>query len=334
MGAATIAKILQTATTLLRDMIKNDGKGIATVVVGIISIFFGLLMLVIIPTVIYERIPVTMTKEQAVWYWQAAKEVTEMTQSPCDDGVYVDWQEVIAIDTVRLKQNFNKSNDKRAKELALKFVEEVGICTHCTGEGEDVVCTDYPVYRLKTIDEVMEELEMQEEQQETVKEKYLAIRYDFLIGFKSESVAGDYDALYSGAMTWPVPSWHSVSSPYGKRFHPVTGSYKMHYGIDIPAPEGTPIIAPSDGQIQSYAFSKGVGWTMVVDHGENERGDRITTRYCHLLENVSAVGKIVNTGEVIAISGNTGYLTTGPHLHFEVCVNGVTVDPAEYFKAR
>ncbi|HBQ26679.1 MAG TPA: hypothetical protein DD791_09840 [Syntrophomonas sp.] len=127
---ATALKIIQAIVTVIRDMIENDGKGIAAVVVGFISMFFALVLLVIMPVVIHERIPVTMTKEQAIWYWQAAKEVTEMTQSPCDDGVYVDWQEVIAVDTVRLKQNFKKSNEKRAKELALKFVEEDGECTY------------------------------------------------------------------------------------------------------------------------------------------------------------------------------------------------------------
>ena len=127
---ATAWKIIQAAIAVLRDMIENDGKGIATLLVGIISIFFGLLLLILMPVVIHERVPVTMTQEQAVWYWQAAKEVTEMTQSPCDDGVYVDWQEVIAIDAVKLKQNFKKSSAGRAKMLALKFVEEIGICIH------------------------------------------------------------------------------------------------------------------------------------------------------------------------------------------------------------
>ena len=127
---ATALKIIQAIATAVQDMIENDGKGIAAVVVGIITVFFGLILLVIMPVVIHERVPVTMTKEQAVWYWQVAKEVTEMTQSPCDDGVYVDWQEVIAVDTIRLKQNFKKSNEKRAKELALKFVEEDGECTY------------------------------------------------------------------------------------------------------------------------------------------------------------------------------------------------------------
>lgn len=129
MGAAAL-KALQVVATVLRDMIEKDGKTLAAIAVGVISLFIALLVMVIMPVVIHERVPVTMTKEQAVWYWQAAKSVTEMTQSPCDPGVYVDWQEVIAIDAVRLKQNFKKSSPKRALELAKRFIEESGTCTY------------------------------------------------------------------------------------------------------------------------------------------------------------------------------------------------------------
>jgi|LSQX01.2.fsa_nt_gb D-alanyl-lipoteichoic acid acyltransferase DltB (MBOAT superfamily) len=133
MGAAVLKAALravQVIAAVLRDLIENDGKTLATIAVGVISVFIALLIMVIIPVVIHERVPVCTTKEQAVWYWQAAKSVTEMTQSPCDPGVYVDWQNVIAIDAVRLKQNFNKSSLERAYELALRFVEETGTCTH------------------------------------------------------------------------------------------------------------------------------------------------------------------------------------------------------------
>lgn len=175
---------------------------------------------------------------------------------------------------------------------------------------------------------------MSKEKQEMVHEKYLAIRYDFLIGFKSESVAGDYNALYSADMLWPTPSYHSISSPYGMRIHPKTGKRTMHYGIDISAPEGASVVSPADGKVKSYAYNEYGGWTMVVDHGENERGERIITRYLHLSAKVAGVGQTVKVGDTIAKVGNTGIYTTGPHLHFEVYVNGVTVDPAEFFKAR
>lgn len=180
----------------------------------------------------------------------------------------------------------------------------------------------------------MDEVGLPAAEQKMVHEKYLAIRYDFLIGFESETVTGGYDALYSGDMAWPVPSCHSVSSPYGIRIHPVTGQRKMHYGIDIPAGEGTQVTAPADGKVMSYTWSDACGWTMVVDHGINERGQRITTRYLHLSAKVAGVGETVKAGDVIAKVGNTGYYTTGPHLHFEVYIDGVTVDPAGFFQAR
>lgn len=129
MGNA-ILNALRVVGLVISDMFKEDGSTILKVAIVVVTLFFALLLLILIPVVIHERVPVTMSKEQAVWYWQAAKEVTEMTESPCDPGVYVDWQEVIAVDTVRLKQNFKKSSPKRAKELALLFVEEDGECKH------------------------------------------------------------------------------------------------------------------------------------------------------------------------------------------------------------
>jgi murein DD-endopeptidase MepM/ murein hydrolase activator NlpD len=179
----------------------------------------------------------------------------------------------------------------------------------------------------------MAELGMDEKAKDDVKTKYLAIRYDFLIGFKSVA-AGNYNALYSGEMIWPLPGYHTISSPYGMRTHPIIGDYRMHYGIDIPAPEGTPTLSPANGKVISYEYSDAVGWTMVVDHGVNENGERIMTRYCHLSDKVARVGQEVAAGEVIAKVGNTGYLSTGAHLHFEVTVNGVTVDPATMFTSK
>ena len=118
------------------------------------------------------------------------------------------------------------------------------------------------------------------------------------------------------------------------RTHPIIGDYRMHYGIDIPAPEGTPTLSPANGKVISYEYSDAVGWTMVVDNGVNENGERIMTRYCLLSDKVARVGQEVAAGEVIAKVGNTGYLSTGAHLHFEVTVNGVTVDPATMFTSK
>lgn len=320
--------------SILSDILRNDGENILKILLVVAGFFVFLVLMIVIPVVIHERIPVTITKEQALWYYNAAREVTLMTQSPCDPGVYVDWQEVIAIDAVRYKQNFKKSSPKKAKALAEMFVEVVGECIHCVGEGENMVCTAYPVYRKLSIEEVMKKLEMSPREQKMVLSKYRVIDFNFLIGFKPEQgeTAGNYEALYSGDMMWPVPGYHSISSPYGMRIHPIKKVATMHYGIDIPAPEGTLICAPADGKVISYKWSDAVGWTMVVDHGTDERGQRIITRYCHLDSNIAVVGQKVKKGEKIAMVGNTGYLSTGAHLHFEVQVNGVCRDPVEFFR--
>lgn len=321
---------------ILSDMAKNDGENILKVLLITAGIFIFLVLMIVIPVVVHERIPVTLTKQQALWYYNAAREVTLMTQSPCDPGVYVDWQEVIAIDAVRYKQNFKKSSPKKARALAEMFVEVVGECIHCVGEGENMVCTAYPVYRKLSIEEVMKKLEMSPKEQEMVLSKYRVIDFNFLIGFKPEQgeTAGNYESLYSGNMMWPVPGHHEISSPFGMRMHPVKHTYTMHYGIDIPAPEGTGIKAPADGLVKSYKWSDAVGWTLVIDHGENDSGERIVTRYCHLKNALVKPGQKTSSGQSIAVVGNTGYLSTGPHLHFEVQVNGVCRDPAEFFRIR
>lgn len=90
------------------------------------------------PVVIHERVPMA-TPGQAFLYFNAAKAASDHTKSPCDEGVKVNWQEVIAIDAVRLKQNFKKASPERASELAYLFTEKVGECTHCTDSGDEEI---------------------------------------------------------------------------------------------------------------------------------------------------------------------------------------------------
>lgn len=132
----TVLKALQIIKIILEDLIKNDGKTLIFVVMGVISIFFAFFMFVLMPVIIHERVPIA-SREQAMYYFDGARKISASTVSPCDDGVQIEWQEVMAIDAVRLKQNFKKSSAGRAESLAKHFIEEDGTCTHCTGEGED-----------------------------------------------------------------------------------------------------------------------------------------------------------------------------------------------------
>jgi len=332
--AAAILKAFRIAAAILQDIFENSGENIFKIIGGVVGIIM-LLLFFIAPVVVFERVPVA-THEQALWYYGAARAVSESTASPCHDGVYIDWQEVIAIDAFRYRQDFRKSSAKAALELAQKFVEPVGNCTHCTGSGEDQTCSTYTVYRLRSIEEVMADLGLSKEEQETVVSKYRAVDYNFLIGFKPDAAA-DYGVLYSGKLVWPLPGYHHISNPYGMRVHPILGTQHMHYGIDVPAPAHTEVVVTAEGKIKSVAWSDAVGWTIVIDHGEDEYGSRITTRYFHMMNAKVKTGQTVRAGQVIGEVGdaaNTGYLSTGPHLHFEILVDGVNQDPAEYFTRK
>ena len=116
----------------------------------------------------------------------------------------------------------------------------------------------------------------------------------------------------------------SITSPFGERIHPIFGTVRNHYGIDFNGSTGDPIVAASDGVVLSSGWRTGYGNTVVVSHG-----DGFTTLYAHMTDmNVSA-GEEVAGGDLIGWVGSTGW-STGSHLHFEVRLDGVALDPALY----
>jgi murein DD-endopeptidase MepM/ murein hydrolase activator NlpD len=118
-----------------------------------------------------------------------------------------------------------------------------------------------------------------------------------------------------------LPSNGWITSYFGHRLSPYAGRVKMHEGLDIGAPYGTPIFAPADGIITFSGLKAGFGKFVQIDHGYG-----IETLYAHSQKLIVRKGDKVKRGELIAKVGSTGY-STGPHLHYEVRVNGIAVDP-------
>jgi len=130
-----------------------------------------------------------------------------------------------------------------------------------------------------------------------------------------------------------VPSRHPtnagyVSSNFGWRHHPVLGRRKHHGGIDIAAPEGTPVYATADGFVGRADYSRSYGNVIYLDHGSD-----LETRYAHLSDLNVRAGQRVKKGDLIGFVGSTGR-STGPHLHYEVRVDGVAVNPNPYMKGE
>ncbi len=132
-------------------------------------------------------------------------------------------------------------------------------------------------------------------------------------------------AYASGAMMWPVSAdWTRISSDFGYRIHPVLGTQSFHGGIDIPAPNGSPIYAANSGVVIFAGYKGSYGNAVIIDHGGG-----IATLYAHSSKLYVNTGQEVARGDTVALIGSTGR-STGNHLHFEVRENGERVDPKKY----
>jgi len=120
----------------------------------------------------------------------------------------------------------------------------------------------------------------------------------------------------------PTRGW--ITSYYGPRISPTSNRLKMHEGIDIGAPTGTPILASADGRVTFSGKKAGFGYFVQIDHGYG-----LESVYAHNSTVVAKKGQLIKRGQLIAKVGNTGY-STGPHLHYEIRVNGTPVDPFYY----
>lgn len=138
----------------------------------------------------------------------------------------------------------------------------------------------------------------------------------------AQAIEGRRNRWASTPSIWPVKGW--MTSGFGRRISPFTGEPAMHRGIDISAPENTPLVAPANGVVVRAGWDGGLGNAIRIDHGYG-----YATMYGHLAKINVHVGQRVKRGQVIGLVGTTG-LSTGPHLHYEVVVNLVPTNPLRH----
>lgn len=123
----------------------------------------------------------------------------------------------------------------------------------------------------------------------------------------------------------PLKNMRAITSGFGARYHPILKTMRVHTGVDMAAPKGTPIYATADGVVSREKGGSGYGIVVIINHGYSYK-----TVYAHMSKKVVKPGQRVKRGEIIGYVGNTG-LSFGSHLHYEVIKNGVKVNPVHYF---
>lgn len=130
-----------------------------------------------------------------------------------------------------------------------------------------------------------------------------------------------------GGITWKVPiNYTAFTSPFGWRKHPISGTRKFHYGVDLAAPTGRPIYATRSGTVDTATYGSSAGYYVQINHGDGYK-----SIYMHMTHYVVKRGQHVSQGQVIGYCGSTGG-STGPHLHFGISYRGSYVNPANYIR--
>jgi murein DD-endopeptidase MepM/ murein hydrolase activator NlpD len=144
------------------------------------------------------------------------------------------------------------------------------------------------------------------------------------LGLTRNSTTADWIRANSAPNLWPVEG--QITGSFGERIDPFNGEGAFHSGVDISSYIGSPVMAPADGLVTFADFMGGYGRAVIVDHGHG-----ISTRYGHLSSFAVTAGQHIQRGDTIGYVGLSGR-STGPHLHYEVRINDVPVNPYKYLR--
>lgn len=148
------------------------------------------------------------------------------------------------------------------------------------------------------------------------------------VSTKDNRTVAQVMSMFSDSESITPPAHGTVSSLFGYRTDPISGSYKLHSAVDIAVNEGTKVSAAWDGIVTNCGYDNTAGNFVWMVHKNG-----CETLYCHCSEILVKTGDVIRAGEVVALSGNTGY-STGPHLHFGIKKDGEMVDPLNYLPVK
>jgi murein DD-endopeptidase MepM/ murein hydrolase activator NlpD len=210
-----------------------------------------------------------------------------------------------SLDDLRQELVVLAQNDAKVRVMTQLSKPRNDVPVGVGGPAEEDAATDFSALQ-RQIDQLRQSIDLRRESQEEIQ------------GFLNDQRS----FLAAKPKGWPVKGW--VTSVFGMRNSPFTGKLKMHEGLDIAARTGTPIFAAADGIVSQAETVEGYGKLVVIDHGYGYK-----TYYGHNSKIFVKVGQRVKRGDRISAVGNTGS-STGSHLHYEVRLNGVPINPKKF----
>ena len=196
-------------------------------------------------------------------------------------------------------------------------------------ERQEIYTVAIPIETLETVWDNLTErtgIEVTPEQQSNADSVYNIVKYGVSTGTEGWIPGADVPYIGADGFCSPIGAgWESrVTSEFGYRSDPFTGETRGHTGMDLAVPTGTPVRAALPGTVVAAQYHSSYGYYVMIDHGNG-----LSTLYAHNSQLLVRVGQTVEAGDIVSLSGSTGR-STGPHLHFEVRVNGQRTDPRYY----
>lgn len=210
-----------------------------------------------------------------------------------------------SLDDLRQELVVLAQNDAKVRVMTQLSKPRNDILVGVGGPAEEDAPTEFAALQ-QQIDQLRQSIDLRRESQEEIQ------------GFLNDQRS----LLAAKPKGWPAKGW--VTSIFGMRHSPFTGKLKMHEGLDIAARTGTPVFAAADGIVSQAETAEGYGKLVVIDHGYGYK-----TFYGHNSKIFVKVGQRVKRSDKIAAVGNTGS-STGSHLHYEVRLNGVPINPKKF----
>ena len=278
-----------------------------------------------------------LRKDRTVAYYKCGTVSLEESVSKIDnepDRMYMEKAigRIVSYDTELIdeleRERIELENKKKLLEDQSKELDELRISLESKLKSLNDTLAKREKY-LKNLESDHAELEKAEDQMKQEADKLTKeIQEAQAAAARAKQTSTKYTG---GKMTWPLPGFYTITSPFGMRFHPILKQNRLHTGVDIAGYNcnGSKVVAAADGVVLVSKYNSAYGNYIVIDHGGG-----ITTLYGHSSKLEVKVGDKVKAGQEIMKVGTTGY-STGPHLHFEVRENGNYVNPLNgYISAK